>query len=227
MASIRHLGDCALVIEFGQSIDPATQRHVQAFAGLLDRQTFSWLLESVPAFATITLYYDPFQAPYAQVRQEVEALLQTMADTMPVVSRTVEIPVCYEGGYAPDLEFVATHNGLTPQAVIDIHTRETYLVYMIGFAPGFPYLGGLSEEIATPRRAAPRLTIPAGSVGIAGGQTGVYPIETPGGWQLIGRTPLKLFRPSDESPSLLQAGDLVRFYPISSQEYQSLEEERR
>ena len=134
--------------------------------------------------------------------------------------RTVSIPVCYGGEFGPDLEYVARHNNLTTDEVIHIHSSGEYLVYMIGFAPGFPFLGGLSPKIATPRRPSPRATIPAGSVGIAGMQTGVYPIETPGGWQLIGRTPQKLFLPNENPPSLLQAGDVVKFCPISFQEYQ-------
>ncbi|MGV3465566.1 MAG: 5-oxoprolinase subunit PxpB, partial [Heyndrickxia sp.] len=134
-------------------------------------------------------------------------------------SRVVEIPVCYGGDFGPDLETVASMNGLSTEEVIQIHSSAEYTVYMIGFAPGFPYLGGMSEKIATPRLPSPRLKIPERTVGIAGNQTGVYPIETPGGWQLIGRTPIKLFRPQDEVPSLLHAGDKVRFKPISYEEY--------
>src|SRR5918992_314716 len=134
-------------------------------------------------------------------------------------TRTVGIPVHYGGDFGPDLGFVASHNELTEQQVIEIHSQPTYLVYMIGFAPGFPYLGGMSERIAAPRRDNPRASIPVGSVGVAGRQTGVYSIETPGGWQLIGRTPLRLFRPEEERPSLLEAGDEVRFDPITRSEY--------
>jgi inhibitor of KinA len=139
--------------------------------------------------------------------------------------RVVEIPVCYGGEFGPDLGYVAEHNQLSVEEVIEIHTSGQYLVYMIGFAPGFPYLGGMSERIMAPRRQSPRLAIPAGTVGIAGMQTGVYPIETPGGWQLIGRTPLALFRPQDNPPSLLQSGDIVRFCQISDKEYEEYKEE--
>src|ERR671914_867162 len=134
-------------------------------------------------------------------------------------TRTVGIPVHYGGNFGPDLGFVALHNELTEQQVIEIHSQPMYLVYMIGFAPGFPYLGGMSERLASPRRESPREKIPAGSVGIAGSQTGVYPIETPGGWQLIGRTPLRLFRPDKDDPSLLRTGDRVRFHAIEPAEY--------
>lgn len=138
-------------------------------------------------------------------------------------AKVVEIPVCYGGQYGPDIEFVAEHNGLSVQEVISIHTKPEYLVYMIGFCPGFPYLGGMDERIATPRRTTPRLQIPARSIGIAGNQTGGYPISTPGGWQIIGRTPVEMFRPEDEEkPSLLNSGDIVKFVAISEQEYLAL-----
>ena len=135
--------------------------------------------------------------------------------------------MCYGGEYGPDLEEVARHNGLSVDEVIALHSGGEYLVYMIGFAPGFPYLGGMSERIAMPRRSSPRAQIPVGSVGIAGMQTGVYPIETPGGWQLIGRTPLALFRPEENPPSLLQAGNKVRFRPISADEFAAWKEGAR
>ncbi|MBX6395501.1 MAG: 5-oxoprolinase subunit PxpB, partial [Alicyclobacillaceae bacterium] len=151
------------------------------------------------------------------------ALLETLVDEIPQggeeAGRLVEIPVCYGGEFGPDLAYVADYHGLTPERVIEIHSSTEYRVYMIGFAPGFPYLGGLSPELATPRKTSPRLTIPAGSVGIAGNQTGVYSVSTPGGWQIIGRTPLVLFRPDLHPPSLLKAGDRVRFYPISREEF--------
>lgn len=141
-------------------------------------------------------------------------------------SRTVVIPVCYGGEFGPDLEEVARFHGMTEDEVIAIHAQGRYRVYMIGFAPGFAYLGGLSPEIATPRRATPRTHVPAGSVGIAGNQTGVYPLATPGGWQIIGRTPLALFRPHHEEPSLLRAGDIVQFCPITEEQYRMWDDER-
>ena len=131
------------------------------------------------------------------------------------------------GSWGPDVDVVAAHNRLTPEEIIRIHTSVEYLVYMIGFAPGFPYLGGMPERIATPRRESPRVSIPAGSVGIAGQQTGVYPIATPGGWQIIGRTPLRLFQPEQEQPTLLQAGDRVRFRQITEAEYAAWAEANR
>ena len=142
-------------------------------------------------------------------------------------AKVVEIPVCYGGEYGPDIEFVAKHNNLSVEEVIKLHTAPQYLVYMIGFCPGFPYLGGMDKRIATPRREVPRVKIPARSIGIAGEQTGGYPISTPGGWQIIGRTPIEMFNPKDEqNPSLLHSGDLVKFYAISEQEYLALKGEQ-
>lgn len=225
------LGDAAVIIEVGDSIDLETHQKVKALTKFLDEHPFPGLVEYVPAFTTVTLFYDPVHFsdrkeifPYDQVCKMIQHKIAEMESYTEGVSRTIEIPVCYGGEFGPDLEFVADYNGLSPQEVIDIHSSGQYLVYMIGFAPGFPYLGGMSENIAAPRRASPRLAIPAGTVGIAGNQTGVYPIETPGGWQLIGRTPMPLFKPEAESPSLLQAGDHIRFVPITAEEYLKMKE---
>ncbi|HHY76979.1 MAG TPA: 5-oxoprolinase subunit PxpB, partial [Clostridiales bacterium] len=143
-------------------------------------------------------------------------------DTDSEPAKVVEIPTIYGGEYGPDIEFVAQHNNLTVDEVIEIHSSRNYLIYMLGFTPGFPYLGGMSEKIETPRLKTPRTKIPAGSVGIAGKQTGIYPIDSPGGWQLIGRTPVKLYDPLADPPVLLNAGDYVRFVPIDEKEYKSI-----
>ena len=177
------------------------------------------MIEHVPAYATVTIYYDPIRRSFREIDEDLRRIISQLDDVGESTPRIVEIPVCYGGIFGPDLEFVARHNSLQTSDVIEIHSAAEYLVYMIGFAPGFPYLGGLSERITAPRRSSPRLQIPIGSVGIAGNQTGVYPIETPGGWQLIGRTPLALFCPAETPPTLLHAGDLVRFRPITSEEF--------
>lgn len=224
------LGDAAVVLDFGGGISPATQRLIQAVSAYLAAHPFAGLRECVPAFTTLTVYYDPWLAsdngrasPYEQVaaalRQRLAAA-QTAAAPAAVALSVVEIPVCYGGAFGPDLAFVAAHTGLTPAEVITRHAAPDYLVYLIGFAPGFPYLGGLDERLATPRLAAPRALVPAGAVGIAGRQTGVYSLPTPGGWQLIGRTPLRLFDPDRAAPSLLSAGQYVRFVPISAAEFE-------
>ncbi len=225
------LGDAAVVLELGQTIAPATHRLLQALARLLDRHPPPGLREYVPAFTTLTVYYDPWELsqnnrlpPYEQVASYLRGLLPAAqaaaADYAP--GPLVEIPVCYGGDLGPDLAAVAQHTQLSAAQVIERHSAPEYLVYMVGFAPGFPYLGGLDARLATPRRAAPRPLVPAGAVGIAGVQTGIYSLPTPGGWQLIGRTPLRLFDASRARPSLLQAGDRLRFVPISAAEFQRL-----
>lgn len=225
------LGEAAILIEFGKAINIKTHRKVKSFADYLDRQPLPGMIEYVAAFSSLTVFYDPLvvirlnqaagtQSAYELVTamvQDIVAKLEHSADLSPQV---IEIPVCYGGEFGPDLEYVAEYNKLDIDEVIHIHSSGEYLVYMIGFAPGFPYLGGLDERISTPRRQSPRTVIPSRTVGIAGMQTGIYPIATPGGWQLIGRTPVELFRPNEHPPSLLQAGNIVRFKPISLQEYQ-------
>ena len=225
------LGDAAVVLEFGQAIAPATHQLIQAFTKVLARHPPPGLREVVPAFTTLTVYYDPWMLgqasavlPYEQMAGALQSLLPAaqaiLADYE--LGPLVEIPVCYGGDFGPDLGLVASHAQLSPAEVIARHAQAEYLVYMVGFAPGFPYLGGLDAGLATPRRAQPRPLVPAGAVGIAGAQTGIYSLPTPGGWQLIGRTPLRLFDPSRARPSLLQAGDRLRFVPISEGEFQRL-----
>lgn len=221
------LSDTAVTVQFGESIDEDTHAKVRTFCAYLDRHPFPGFVEQVPAFTTVTIYYNPWilsekglYNPYTRITEQLQHMLKLAKESQKAARpRVVEIPVCYDGPFGPDLEYVARHTRLSPREVIASHTRGKYLVYMIGFAPGFPYLGGLAKKLATPRKQNPRPRIPAGSVGIAGNQTGIYPIETPGGWQLIGRTPLQLFDPDREHPSLLQAGDLVRFVSISEEEY--------
>ncbi len=213
------LGERGILIEFGSQIDPKIQQQVQLVSSFLEKNQPEWMIEYIPAFATITILYRVTAFTYREVCQEVVSLLEHINPASPHQQRVVQIPVCYGGELGPDLDFVATHNQLTVDEVIHKHTSGSYLVYMIGFAPGFPYLGGMSEKIAAPRKQSPRLRIPAGSVGIAGMQTGIYPIETPGGWQLIGRTPVELFQPNREEPCLLKPGDRIHFYSISLQEY--------
>lgn len=230
------LGDAALVVNFGDVIGEQIQRRVQVLTRCLQERSLPWLIELVPAFTSVTVYYDPLlvmqsvrrcgqgasgdvSSIYESVCDMVEQVVRQMPDAGSFQAREVEIPVCYGGEYGPDLAEVAERNGLSADEVVRIHCSGEYRVYLIGFAPGFPYLGGMSERIAAPRRSSPRLKIPAGSVGIAGRQTGVYPIETPGGWQLIGRTPIPLFLPDADPPSLLQAGDVVRFKSITAEEY--------
>ncbi|WP_440115728.1 5-oxoprolinase subunit PxpB [Paenibacillus sp. QZ-Y1] len=249
------LGEAGVVIRCGDVISDEVHQRVMSVCALLEKSPIPGIIEWVPSFASVTLFYDPLLlldaikpgiqtevdgtelgeksggasipliSPYREVcRMLLHQLNKTEEAKAYKQPRTVIIPVCYGGEQGPDLGHVASENGLTPDEVIAIHTSGDYLVHMIGFAPGFPYLGGLSEKIATPRRATPRLRVEAGTVGIGGKQTGVYPIVTPGGWQCIGRTPLSLFRPSEDPPSLLAAGDRVRFESISLQAYLEMKE---
>ena len=227
------LGDQAILIEFGKDINLKVYEGVQYASALLDEFQPEWLIEYVPAYTTLTIFYNPFvlkekqvnsSLPYDVICQEITSLLSSKKTVQQEENRTVEIPVCYGGEWGPDLSYVADYNGLTEEEVIHIHSKGTYIVYMLGFAPGFPYIGGMSSKIATPRRSSPRLKIPSRSVGIAGSQTGIYPIETPGGWQVIGSTPLQLFTINQSPPTLLRAGDRIMFKPINDEEYRYLEE---
>ncbi|PPA69894.1 5-oxoprolinase subunit PxpB [Jeotgalibacillus proteolyticus] len=231
--SLHPLGDQAILIEFPQEVNEEIHSLVQGVKGRIEKEKWEWAVEVVPAFASIAIHYDirklQIQSlPYSFVEAEVKKLLFDGGSMAEASFREVSIPVLYGGKKGPDLEEVASHNGLTPEEVIELHTSGEYIVYMLGFAPGFPYIGGLNEKIATPRKSKPRLKIPVGSVGIAGKQTGVYPIETPGGWQLIGQTPDALFRPqNEEEPTLLKAGDRIRFYAITEEEFTQRQERTR
>lgn len=241
--TITPLGEAAVLVSFGDTIDPAIHNKVHAFANSLAKKPFDGMTEYTEAFSSVAVYYDMVRLQAqaklhhfttAKLPLAYQAAVECIRDILAQVdfsvtekSRRVRIPVCYGGEFGPDLEEVAAQHNISAADVVRIHTGGKYLVYMIGFAPGFPYIGGLPESIATPRRSSPRLAIPAGSVGIAGGQTGVYPIETPGGWQLIGKTPVPLFQPEcTKSPSLLQAGDAIEFYAISAEEYEAYAKEK-
>ena len=220
------LSDNAIVLQFGEEVSEEIHAKIQAVAHYLEQHPLPGMQAYVPAYTTLTVYYDPWVTsnkgktdPYDAMVAQLQQVLSETKKHKRNGGRLVEIPVCYGGEYGPDLEEVVGYTNLSHEEVIALHSGTTYLVHMMGFAPGFPYLGGLNDRIATPRRHEPRKAIPKGSVGIAGQQTGIYPIETPGGWQLIGQTPLELFNPDRAQPSLLRAGDKVRFVPISEDEF--------
>lgn len=226
------LNERAITITLGEGIDPKLHERIKHVMRSINEHPFTGYVESVPSYTGITVFYDPLKVrkyyhDKALIHQQVIELLKERIDgTWENVSaeserNIVEIPVCYGGDFGPDLEEVANKNELSQEEVISIHANGEYLVYMIGFAPGFPFIGGMSEEIATPRKAQPREIVPAGAVGIAGAQTGVYPLSTPGGWQLIGQTPVTMFDVDRRQPSLLKSGDIVRFKPISTEEYKA------
>lgn len=233
---ITPLGDQALRVELGDSINEATHRRVQAAWRALSEDKLPGVSEAVPAYTSVTIFYDPWRVVQAGALEtdivgwlttKVRERLKNPPKAAKPKSRRVELPVCYGGEFGPDLARVAAQAKLSPDEVIKRHSKATYLVYLIGFAPGFPYLGGLPKELATPRHAKPRMEVPAGSVGIAGEQTGIYPQVTPGGWNLIGATPLRLFRPYDNPPVQLQPGDEVKFKPVTVEEFAKLKEAQR
>lgn len=213
------VGDSALTVEFGDRIDPDLNSRVQALHDAVNRAKLPGVTESVPTYRSLLVHYRPEITGWAAIREAVAELAASLDNQAPRPGQLVDIPVAYGGQYGPDLDFVAAHCGKSPSEVIRIHAGGEYLVYMLGFAPGFPYLGGMDPAIAAPRLESPRVRIPAGSVGIAGEQTGVYSVESPGGWRLIGRTPLALYSPGGEQPVLLRAGQRIRFRPIDSAEF--------
>jgi inhibitor of KinA len=220
------LGDRAVVITLGDAISESTHRRVRSVTTRLTERQPAGIGDVVPAFASVTVHYDPSFAacghgshPYREMVTVLEEVLGDITDSALPPPRVVDIPVCYGGELGPDLESVAKRHELDADEVVRIHAAGDYLVYMVGFMPGFAYLGGLSERIVTPRRSSPRTAVPAGTVGIGGQQTGVYPLESPGGWNLIGRTPYKIFDISREEPAMLVTGDRVRFRPISLAEF--------
>ncbi|QTN00448.1 5-oxoprolinase subunit PxpB [Sediminibacillus dalangtanensis] len=221
------LSESAILIDFGEPISVEKNMYIHQLTAALNAEPFPGFIEVVPAYTTLTVYYDPLAAdssnPYHHTCTRIEHAAHTLK-TDKLETKTIELPVCYDPEFALDITEVANHNGLSPEEVIERHTTQVYHVYFIGFAPGFPFLGGLDSTIATPRKQSPRRETPAGSVGIAGRQTGVYPIDIPGGWQIIGRTPRQLLHLNDRSPALLQPGDKVRFHAISKQEYLRQEE---
>ncbi len=216
-------GDRSLTVEFGNEISEEINGLVQALALYLRVDPIDGVTELVPTYRSLTIHYLPEIIDYHTICHKVKAAVAQCGGQALPEGELVEIPVLYGGEMGPDMDAVCTHCALAQEEVIQIHSAPLYLIHMLGFTPGFPYLGGMDSRIATPRLQIPRVKIPAGSVGIAGGQTGVYPIASPGGWQLIGRTPLVLFDPYRNDPILLKAGQRIRFVPIDRAEYVRLE----
>jgi len=223
--SIKTVGDSSILIEFRQEISPEVNARITAVVRLIKEQQIEGIVDMIPSFCALLINYDPRIITYAQILERMEKLLNLDVETEEIASTVYEIPVCYGGEYGPDLEFVAENAGLSVAEVIQLHSSADYLIYMLGFMPGFPYLGGLDERIHTPRLENPRLKIPAGSVGIGGAQTGIYPRESPGGWQLLGLTPVQTYDPNREVPILFEAGDYIRFVPIDQVEYQEIQKQ--
>jgi inhibitor of KinA len=211
----RAVGDAALVVEFGDAIDPVINRRVQAFARRLEQVRWPGIIAIVPTYRSVLIHYDPLPLTCQEVTAWAQAQCVEAATHPAVGNRRIEIPTRYGGEAGPDLDFVARYHHVSPEEIIRCHSSVDYVVYMMGFMPGFPYLGGLPPALETPRLETPRTQVPAGSVGLAGKQTGIYPLDSPGGWRLIGRTSVKLFDPALDPPTLLAPGDQVRFVPVS------------
>lgn len=219
-------GDSALIIELGNEISPIINYNLKKITDYLDSLNHKAIKDLLPTYRSIIVYYDPMMVSFDELKEMVEK--NCVVDDSQMVSvkkEIIEVPVLYGGEYGPDIENIASHNNLTIEEVIDIHTSGEYLVYMLGFTPGFPYLGGMDKRIATPRLTTPRTKIPGGSVGIAGEQTGLYPIESPGGWQLLGRTPLNFFDSVKENPFVVAAGQYIKFKAITEEEYHAIVEQ--
>ena len=224
MSEVRYLvsGDCSVCVEFGNAISPEINKKIRAFKIAVEKSGIEGIVETVPTYRSLLVYYKPELIGFQALTEKFESLMDSLSNIQIPPPTVIEIPVLYGGEMGPDLENVAAHNHKTVEEVVGIHTSEEYLIYMLGFIAGFPYLGGMSKEIATPRLQSPRVKIDGGSVGIAGEQTGVYPVDSPGGWQLIGRTPLKLYDAEREKPVLLEAGQYIKFRSISQKEYDEI-----
>ena len=214
----RIMGDRALLVELGDGISPLVNKKVRELFLCLKNNRVEGVVETMPGYRSLLIVYDPLKITLSALKERLNKLHTTIDRSEIPKPRTLEIPVVYGGECGPDLNWVAEYHKLSPEEVVRFHTGTTYQVYMIGFTPGFAYMGQLPEAIATPRRETPRTAVPRGSVGIAQSQTGVYPVESPGGWQIIGRTPLRLFDPEKWPPTPLEMGDLVKFFPIKEEE---------
>jgi KipI family sensor histidine kinase inhibitor len=212
------MGDRSLLIELGADISSSVNQRVQELFSAIDRHRFKGILDLVPSYRSLLVIYDPLCISPDEIKTVINDIWKNPDQSRLPQPQTVKIPVAYGGEHGPDLQLVAQYHNLTPQEVIGFHTRPSYRVYMIGFTPGYPYLGEVPDAIATPRRETPRISVPKGSVGIAQKQTGIYPVDSPGGWQIVGWTPVKLFDPHGRPPSHLVMGDRVQFYAIKAQE---------
>ena len=217
-------GDSAINIVVADAISAEASALVRSAAARIQAAGIAGIEDIVPTFCAVMVAYNPEIISYEELISAVHANLDGLSAEGASAGKTIVIPVCYGGEFGEDIAFVASHAGLTEQEVIDIHTGRDYLIFMLGFLPGFAYLGDMDKRLHTPRLSNPRTSIPAGSVGIGGEQTGIYPLASPGGWQLIGRTPVKPYDPTRAEPILYRAGDYIRFFAVDEQEYRRIEE---
>lgn len=218
-------GDTAVSAVFGDRISEEVNRTIRAFQLLLTERKVPGIVETVPTYCSLMIHYDPDRISCDRLLGTLKELAASIDTAALPPSEVLEIPVLYGGEMGPDLAHVAENAGISEEEVVKRHSAPEYLIYMLGFTPGFTYLGGLDPSIETPRLKTPRVSIPAGSVGIAGKQTGIYPIASPGGWQLIGRTPVRMYDPLRETPILPRAGQYIHFFPINEEEYRKIEGE--
>ena len=223
------LGDSALTIDFGNVISRDINRYVLALFYYFKKKNIYGVVDIVPAYSSVSIYYDvglvrssiPGKTAFEIIKAQAEEGLKEDLEYEPAHQRKISIPVCYSGAFAPDIELIASEKKLSIDKIVELHTEPVYSVYMIGFLPGFPYMGEVNDAIAIARKTEPRRLVAAGSVAIAGKQTGIYPLDSPGGWQIIGRTPLKIFNKDHSEPVLLQPGDEIQFYSITENEFES------
>jgi len=217
------LGDTAFIIKAGNDISPETHKKIRDFLIAINKEKIEGIVELIPAYNEIQVCYNPKKLSYTKLLDKLKDLENKATNSISATTKLIYIPVCYEKDFAIDISEVAETNNITEQEVIKTHTDSEYLVYMLGFTPGFCYLGGMNKKIATPRKENPRNKIEAGAVGIAGNQTGIYPIDSPGGWQIIGKTPLKIFDPERNPEFLIEAGNSLKFYSITKIEFDEIE----
>lgn len=225
-ASFLLMGDHGLLLEFGDEISAEVNEKVRKMALAIQAETLDGVIEVVPTYRSLLVLYNPLIIPLEDLKRRLKQLEEGLKEISFPDPKLTKIPVLYSGDFGPDLEKVAEYLHLTPEEVIRLHCSKPYFIYMIGFMPGFPYMGELPDALVTPRLKTPRLSVPAGSVAIAQKQTGIYPVKSPGGWQILGRTPVKLFNPEKEPPALLRMGDLVQFYPIRESEFSAWHSDR-
>jgi KipI family sensor histidine kinase inhibitor len=213
------MGDRGLLLEFGDEISREINEKVRRMALAIQAKSIEGVIETVPTYRSLLIIYNPILLPIGDLKKRLERIEEELQQTPLQEPKLTRIPVVYGGAYGPDLEGVAKYLQISPEEVIRLHCSKPYLIYMIGFMPGYPYMGELPQALVTPRLKTPRLVVPKGSVAIAQRQTGIYSMESPGGWQILGRTPVELFDPEKDPPALLQMGDFVQFYAIREEEF--------